>query len=181
VNGSFSGTVTKRKVLRPAAFFDRDGTLNEDSGYPHRVEQLRWLPGAREAIRMCNDAGYYVFVVTNQSGIARGYFDECAVNEFHDAMQRQLAELGAHVDAFAFCPHLPNGTAPEYSRVCDCRKPAPGMLLRIMAEWPVDAARSFLLGDHSRDVTAANAAGIEGVLCSKRLDLLVKDVLSRHR
>lgn len=151
-------------AARPAVFFDRDGVLNHDTGYTHRVADLHWIDGAIDAVRACNDAGWLVFVVTNQSGVARGYYDEAAVARFHDAMQRDLAAQGAHIDEFRYCPHHPAGLVIGYDRDCTCRKPAPGMLLDLMAAWRVDGQRSFVVGDRSRDLEAGEAAGLRGHL-----------------
>lgn len=148
---------------RPAVFFDRDGTLNHDGGYTHRVEDLVWMPQAREAIARINELGYFVFVVTNQAGIARGYYDEDAVTAFHDAMQVSLASVGGHVDAFEWCPHHSEAVIPAYRRDCRRRKPGPGMLLDLMAAWPVDSQRSFLVGNSSADMDAARAAGLRAL------------------
>lgn len=148
---------------RPAVFFDRDGTLNHDGGYTHRVEDLVWMPQAREAIARINELGYFVFVVTNQAGIARGYYDEDAVTAFHDAMQTSLASVGGHVDAFEWCPHHSEAVIPAYRRDCRRRKPGPGMLLDLMAAWPVDSQRSFLVGNSSADMDAARAAGLRAL------------------
>ena len=120
--------------MRPCAFLDRDGTLNVDTGYTHRPEDLTLVEGAREAVRRLNDRGWLVVVVTNQSGIARGYFDEAAMHRFHDAVQAELAQAGARIDAFYFCPHHVDGVVPGYCADHPDRKPAPGMLLRAMAE-----------------------------------------------
>lgn len=147
-------------IARPAVFFDRDGVLNEDSGYTHRTADLRWLPGAREAVRAVNDSGRFAFVITNQSGVARGYYDEAAVTAFHSEMQRQLAEIGAHIDAFVFCPHHPGGTVDPYVLACDCRKPAPGMIRHLLRTWPVRSADSVVIGDRDSDLAAAAAAGL---------------------
>lgn len=149
---------------RPAVFFDRDGVLNEDVGYAHRPDQITWVAGAREAIRACNDAGALVFVVTNQSGVARGYYGEADVAILHRWMQDELAKVGAHVDAFAHCPHHPDGTVAEFARACDCRKPEPGMIRSLLARWPVDVATSILVGDKETDIEAARRAGIAGLL-----------------
>ena len=145
---------------RPCAFLDRDGTLNVDTGYTHRPEDLAWMDGAREAVRLLNDRGWLVVVVTNQSGVARGYFDEAAVVRFHAAMRASLAEVGARIDAFYFCPHHIDGVVPGYCGDHPDRKPNPGMLLRAMAEWDVDPARSFMIGDKADDVAAGDAAGV---------------------
>ena len=150
---------------RGAVFFDRDGVLNEDIGYAHRPDQLRWMPGAREAVKRANDAGLFTFVVTNQAGVARGLYDEAAIGQFHSAMQADLWAIGAHMDGFEYCPHHPehgrDGSAPVD---CRRRKPGPGMILDLMARWTIDPARSLLIGDRESDVAAASAAGIAGYL-----------------
>jgi D,D-heptose 1,7-bisphosphate phosphatase len=145
---------------RPAAFLDRDGTLNEDTGFVHRAADFRWLPGAVNAIRRLNDAGYYVFVVTNQSGIARGMYDEAAVHDLHDWMKTQLRAAGAHIDDIRYCPHYPDATIARYRMACSCRKPKAGMILDLMDHWPIDAASSIMIGDKDIDVAAGRAAGI---------------------
>lgn len=149
---------------RPAAFLDRDGILNLDSGYVHLRAQFTWRDGAVEAVKLLNDGGYLVFVVTNQSGVAHGYFGEKQVRELHDWMVGQLERHGARIDAFYYCPHHPQGIQPEYAIDCDCRKPKPGMLLRALKEWTIDRSQSFLLGDKDSDVQAATAAGVRGFL-----------------
>lgn len=147
-----------------AIFFDRDGTLNVDVHYLHDPEQFVWVDGAIDAIRWANTHGYLVIVVTNQSGIARGYYDEAAVQRLHDWMNAELAKHDAHIDAFYYCPHHTEGIVPAYTKVCACRKPAPGMLLRAIAEYDIDPAVSLLIGDGEHDVTAAANAGVKGVL-----------------
>jgi D-glycero-D-manno-heptose 1,7-bisphosphate phosphatase len=149
-------------LTRPAVFLDRDGVLNVDRGYVHRPDQIEWIPGSREAIKRFNDAGYLVFVVSNQSGVARGYFSEEDVRALHRWMASELQAVGAHVDAFEYCPHHPEGTVARYRRVSGHRKPAPGMVLDCLARWPVNKDESFLIGDKDTDVEAAEAAGIRG-------------------
>jgi D,D-heptose 1,7-bisphosphate phosphatase len=149
---------------RPAAIFDRDGVLNCDSGYVHRKEDFIWKRGAKRAIRRLNDGGYWVFVVTNQAGIARGLYLPGAVERLHRWMNRDLRRIGAHIDAFYYCPHHPTEGVGPYRKVCRCRKPAPGMLLQAMREWSVDRAGSFMIGDKDIDLMAANAAGVKGIL-----------------
>lgn len=151
-------------MKRGAVFFDRDGVLNRDVGYPHRPGQIEWTPGAAEAIKAATAAGRRVFVVTNQSGVARGYFDEAAVQALHGWMAETLAAQGASIDGFAYCPHHPEGVVQGYARACDCRKPAPGMILRLIAEHDLDPARSLLIGDKASDMEAARRAGVLGVL-----------------
>jgi len=151
-------------LKRPAAFLDRDGVLNEDSGYVHRADQVRWVPGAHRAVRWLNDAGYLVFVVTNQAGVARGLYEEDHVVSLHDWMSRELGDHGAHIDCFEYCPYHSEGTVERYRRVSALRKPEPGMIKKLMVDWPVDASRSFLIGDRKSDLQAAAAAGIRGHL-----------------
>jgi D-glycero-D-manno-heptose 1,7-bisphosphate phosphatase len=144
-------------------FLDRDGVLNVDHGYVHRPEQLEWIEGAPESVRMLNEAGYYVLVITNQSGVARGFFDEAAVKSFHTHMQNVLAAKGAHVDAFYYCPHHPEGTVKAFAMACACRKPRTGMLERAAREWPIDMSGSLLIGDKDDDMAAAAAFKVRGI------------------
>ncbi len=141
--------------VTPAVFFDRDGTLNEDIGYAHRVDDLRWRPGAIEAVRAVNEKGWQAIVVTNQSGIARGLYDEAAMHAFHARMQEELAAQGARIDAFYHAPQ----PAPHWDA-----KPNPGMLLRALRENPIDPLRSVMIGDAQRDVDAGRAAGLKAIL-----------------
>lgn len=149
--------------LRPALFLDRDNTLTVDRGYTFRRADLQWLPGAIEAIAAANAAAWPVVVVTNQSGIGRGYFGELELHDFHAAMQEALARHGAHIDGFYFCPYHQDATLEAY-RVDNHpdRKPNPGMLLRAARELPIDLARSVMLGDHAHDAEAGRRAGARG-------------------
>jgi D-glycero-D-manno-heptose 1,7-bisphosphate phosphatase len=157
-------TLVPEIVRRPAIFFDRDGVLNEDTGYVHRVDQFQWMPGAREAVRWANDAGYYTFVVTNQAGVAHGLYEEEAIRRLHDWMRDELGVAGAHIDAFEYCPFHPQGKVERYSQHSEFRKPAPGMLYKLMGDWPVDLERSLMIGDRPTDLEAATAAGVRGHL-----------------
>jgi len=154
----------KSMPLKPAAFLDRDGVLNADTGYVHKPEDFRWIDGAIDTIKLLNEKGYLTIVVTNQSGVARGHYPEQAVIDLHAWMNTQLGAQGARIDAFYFCPHHPEGTIAAYRQRCHCRKPAPGMLLRACAQWPIDKAGSFLVGDKESDLKAATAAGIKAYL-----------------
>ena len=154
-----------QRRLKPCAFLDRDGTINVDDGYTHKPEDLRFVPGAPEAIRLLNEAGYYVIVVTNQAGVARGLYPEEQIGVFHAAMADALADHGAHIDAFYHCPFHEAGMVERY-RIADHpdRKPNPGMIVRAMHEWPIRREGSFLIGDNQSDRNAAAAAGIDGHL-----------------
>ena len=150
--------------LKKAIFFDRDGTLNVDTGYVHNWENFVWIPGARKAIKLANKMDYLVFVVTNQSGIGRGYYTEQVVNKLHNRMNNDLAGLNARIDGFEFCPHHPDEARSEYKITCDCRKPAPGMILKLLEKWQIDPTQSLMIGDNETDVAAAQAANVEGHL-----------------
>ena len=144
---------------RPAVFLDRDGVLNEDSGYVGRPEAVRWLPGVPRALAALRRAGWLLVVVSNQSGIARGYFDHKAVDALHAWMNAQLRPLGAQLDAFYYCPHHPDIGGP-----CACRKPAPGLLLRAAAELSIALDHSWMIGDKMSDAAAGRAAGCRPIL-----------------
>lgn len=151
-------------TLRPAVFFDRDGVLNIDVNYLYKIEEFCWILGAKEAIKYYNTKGYYVFVVTNQSGVARGYYSEDDVNKLHNWIQTELSLMGAHIDGFFHCPHHPEGTVEKYKLACECRKPQPGLLRNALNKWPVDKEKSLLIGDKLSDIQAAEAAGLKGYL-----------------
>jgi D-glycero-D-manno-heptose 1,7-bisphosphate phosphatase len=147
-----------------AVFFDRDGCLNADRGYVHRWQDFHWLPGAKAAIRLVNDVGWLAFVVTNQSGVARGLYAADDVEALHGAMAADLARDGAAIAAFRYCPHHPDFPRPDGIGTCRCRKPAAGMIVDLMRAWRVPPSRAFLVGDQERDCQAAHEAGIEGYL-----------------
>ena len=150
-------------LRRRALFLDRDGVINVDHGYVGSRDRFEWMPGAREAIRAATDAGWHVFVITNQSGVARGHYDEAAVAALHDWMTDEVRRDGGTIDDIRFCPYHPDAAVPAYRRVSDWRKPAPGMLLDLMGAWKLDPARCVLIGDQATDMAAAAAAGIEGI------------------
>lgn len=154
----------KSEKLYPTAFFDRDGVLNVDTDYAHRPDQIDWIEGAFEAVSRLNRAGYRVFIVTNQSGIARGLFDEADVRALMAWMVEEFGRNGARIDDWRFCPYHPDHQAARYAAFETWRKPEPGMLLDLMAQWPVDRARSLIIGDRLSDIEAGRRAGIAGHL-----------------
>jgi len=151
---------------RPALFLDRDGVINVDHNYVYRVEDFEWIEGARETIARFNAMDWLVFVVTNQSGIARGYYTEEQMETLHDWMSAELTTAGARIDRIYHCPFHEEGTIPRYTRDSYDRKPKPGMLIRAMTDFPVIKERSFLIGDKQADLDAAKAAGVRGFLFS---------------
>jgi D-glycero-D-manno-heptose 1,7-bisphosphate phosphatase len=150
--------------MHAAAFLDRDGVLNVDIDFLHRVEDVVWISGALAAVRRLNKRFTRVVVVTNQSGIARGLYRAEDVERLHAWMAASAAAQGARIDAFYYCPHHPTAGSGAYTLACDCRKPEPGMLLRAIAEHAIEPAASLLIGDRASDVEAARRAGVRGFL-----------------
>ena len=145
---------------KPAVFLDRDGVLNEDRSYVYRWEDFFFLPGVVEALRAFRKLGYLLVVITNQSGIARGFYEESDVLALHDRMTICLRSQGIDLADVYYCPHHPEGAVSRYAFACSCRKPAPGMILRAVAEHDIDLSRSLLVGDKTTDLEAGKLAGI---------------------
>ncbi|HKT80607.1 MAG TPA: HAD family hydrolase [Vicinamibacterales bacterium] len=150
--------------MKPAVFIDRDGTLIEEVGYLDRPERVNLFPWTIDAVRLLNRGGFPVILTSNQSGVARGYFSTAVVDEVHEHMARLLEAGGARIDAYYYCPHHPDGKVPEYARVCDCRKPARGLVDRAARELGIDPARAFTVGDRWLDVGLARTVGGRGIL-----------------
>jgi D-glycero-D-manno-heptose 1,7-bisphosphate phosphatase len=157
-----AGEELPRRLMRPAVFFDRDGVLNEDLGWVGDKDRFQWLPGAREAVRFVNDAGFHALVVTNQAGVARGLYSEMDIESLHRYMVQDLLVEGATIDDFRYCPFHPAGVLETYRRDSSWRKPAPGMILDLLAHWGIEGSRSILVGDKESDLEAARAAGVKG-------------------
>ena len=152
--------MTEKKLC----LLDRDGVLNVDKAYLCKTEDVEWVPGSREAIAWLNRQGFHVVVVTNQSGVARGFFTEDVVRELHDWMAAEVKKSGGEIASFYYCPHLPGAAVRQYDVDCDCRKPKPGMILQALNDFDVKPCNAFLAGDSPRDVEAAEAAGVKGFL-----------------
>ena len=150
--------------LRPAVFLDRDGTVNEQMGYINHISRFHLLPDAASAIKLLNDNDVPVIVVSNQSGLARGYFPEELLDEVNDKMDKLLAEQGAKINGLYFCPHHPEAKEEKYRQTCDCRKPKIGMLVQAADELNLDLARSFMVGDRWSDIKCAHKAGCTPIL-----------------
>lgn len=148
-------------MTRAAVFLDRDGTLNIDKGYVHRLEDWEWIPGAIESIKTLKKAGFLIIVVTNQAGIARGYYDEADMSNLHTKINDELEKSGAKIDGFYHCPHH-----PEFGelRACECRKPMPGMIKQASQDFDIDLGRSWLIGDKMSDINAGLLAGVKPIL-----------------
>jgi len=156
--------LTSRNTAQRAVFLDRDGTINVDKDYLHRSEDFEFIPGAPQAIRRLKDAGFLVIVVTNQSGIARGFYSREAVCRLHEHLQLEMRAVGAQIDAFYLCPHHPTAGTGAYQVDCSCRKGAPGMLLQAASDHRIDLERSFMVGDKLADIEAGQAAGCSSLL-----------------
>lgn len=150
--------------MRKVLFLDRDGVINKDVSYLYKIADLQWVDGAKEALKLAHDSGYELIVVTNQSGMARGYYKETDVQILHDYMGNELFKAGAPILHFYYCPHHKDGTVERYAVDCNCRKPKPGMILQAIKDFDVDVEHSFLIGDSQRDVDSAEAAGVKGYL-----------------
>ncbi|WP_331655244.1 D-glycero-alpha-D-manno-heptose-1,7-bisphosphate 7-phosphatase [Aminipila sp.] len=149
--------------MNKAIFFDRDGTINVEVNYLHRIEDFKFIDGMPEFIKKWNDWGYKVIVVTNQAGIARGYYNEEDMHKLHVYLNKELQKIGAHIDAFYFCPHH-----PEFTGECNCRKPKAGMIEQAIKDFDIDVSQSLLFGDKEWDIEAGNKCGIKGILVNNR-------------
>ncbi|MBS0418947.1 MAG: D-glycero-beta-D-manno-heptose 1,7-bisphosphate 7-phosphatase [Proteobacteria bacterium] len=146
--------------MAAAAFIDRDGVINEERGFVHRIADFAFIPGSVAALRELRAAGHRLVVITNQSGIARGLYSEADFHELNAYMCARLAEAGVMLDAVRYCPHLPDASVTQYRLDCECRKPRAGMLLSAAHELNIDTAASLLVGDRKADIEAGRLAGV---------------------
>lgn len=150
--------------MRAGVFLDRDGTLIEDVGYLERLDQLALYPWTADAVRLLNRAGFAAVVITNQSGVGRGIYPESFVHEAHAELDARLAQGGARIERYYYCPHHPREARGQYLQACNCRKPAPGMIQQACADLDLDPARSWMVGDKWLDVGCGRAAGARSLL-----------------
>lgn len=148
-------------MQKRAVFLDRDGTINVEKNYLHKIEDWEWTHRAVEAIKLINEAGYLAIVVSNQAGVARGYYTEKDVEFLHQQVDVMLAQHGAHIDAYYYCPHH---TEVGEIRDCECRKPKPGLLIQARQDWNIDFEKSFMIGDKLIDAEAAMRVGVASVV-----------------
>lgn len=146
--------------MNKAFFLDRDGVINTDNHYVHKIEQFEFIPGVFEACRLILDAGYKIIIVTNQSGIGRGYYDEIDFSLLTDWMVKEFQKEQVEITAVYYCPHHSTSGVGEYRLDCDCRKPKPGMLLQAKQDHSIDLIQSIIVGDKTSDMLAGEAAGV---------------------
>ena len=150
--------------MKKCIFLDRDGNINIEKEYLHKIEEFEFIKGAKEAIKIFNELGYLVVIVTNQSGVARGYYNEESVKKLHNYLQREVEKIGGHIDGFYYCPHHPKKGIGEYKLDCQCRKPEPGMFLQAKKELDIDFNNSIMVGDKVSDVEAGRKLGMRSIL-----------------
>jgi len=150
--------------MNRAVFIDRDGTISEEVGYINHVSRFRLFPYSAAALKQLHDSGYLAIVITNQAGVARGYFSEEMVQAIHQQMTKDLETSGAALDAIYYCAHHPTVGEPPYQLDCDCRKPKPGLLLRAARDYDIDLANSWMVGDRYSDIELAANAGVKSAL-----------------
>lgn len=149
---------------KKAIFLDRDGTLNRDVGYVTHLDDYELLPRAGDAVKKINDAGFLAILVTNQAGVARGYFAESMIKKVHEKLQKELELKDANLDAIYYCPHVPLGSENLFSKDCEMRKPKPGMILKASNEYNIDLTQSFMIGDKFSDLESGWSAGCRSAL-----------------
>ncbi len=158
-----------KNQVKPAIFLDRDGTINKDIGYLHEIKQWQWLPLAKQALVSLYQCGFSLIVISNQSGIARGFYDHDDVTNLHNWVNEQLNPLGCKISAFYYCPHHPDINGP-----CSCRKPAPNMILQAAKDLNIDLQHSWMIGDKAIDVQAGQGAGCKTIWLTTDIEQAAK-------
>ena len=152
--------------MRKAAFLDRDGTINVDKNYLYRIEDFEYLDGAVEGVKKLQELGYLLIIITNQSGIARGYYSEDDYRNLTKWMQDDLLKKGIIINAMYYCPHHPNGNVKQYTKICNCRKPNTGLFYKAVEKWKIDFQSSIAVGDKLRDLAICEEQEVKGFLLS---------------
>ena len=153
--------------MRKAAFLDRDGTINVDTGYCYKVEDFNFLPNVVTGLKKIQELGYHLILASNQSGIGRGYYTERDMHDLHSYMKSELRKRGVDILNIYFCPHHPEARIEEFRKVCDCRKPECGMLLRGAHDFSLDISSCYMIGDKASDITAGKSAGARTIFVGK--------------
>jgi len=165
--------------LRKAVFLDRDGVLNHDPPhFAHRLDQMKMIPGVDDAVKLLKDNGFFLVIVSNQSGVARGFYDEKQISIFNNALLEEIRKKGGDIDAIYYCPHHPEGVIEKYRIICNCRKPKPGMILDAANSHNIDLSQSFFVGDKATDIETGKNAGVR---CFLVLSGQGKDEVSKVR
>ena len=151
-------------MKRPAVFIDRDGTINEQMGYVNHISRFVLLPGTTDGVCLLNSHEYLAIVLSNQSGVARGYFPMELIDRVHAHMKNLLAKEGANIDGIFFCPHYARGIVPEYSVACDCRKPGTGLVQKACERFDIDMKNSYVIGDRCSDIELAERSNLQGIM-----------------
>jgi D-glycero-D-manno-heptose 1,7-bisphosphate phosphatase len=149
---------------KPAVFIDRDGTINEQRGYINHLSRFELLPGVTDAVKLLNKNNFFAIIVTNQSGVARGYYPVSLVHQIHELMTKSLEREGATIDGIFYCPHHPRGIVPEFTADCDCRKPKTGLVHQALKIFDIDMSNSYVVGDRYVDIELAIRLNLKGVL-----------------
>lgn len=167
--------------MATAVFLDRDGTINVEKKYVYKPEEIEFENGSLEAIAKLNSAGYKVIVITNQAGIARGYYTEEDVDRLHQWINSELAKYGAHIDRFYYCPHHPEHGIGIYKKICFCRKPRIGLIKQAINEFNINVQKSFLVGDRETDIYAGLAAGLKSILVLTGYGAQTKKIMKDYK
>ena len=161
--------------MNKAVFLDRDGTINIEKNYLYEIDKFEFIEGVPEAIKILNDKGYLVIVVTNQAGIGRGYYTEEDMHKLHKHIDKELEKYNAHIDAYYFCPHHPEHGIGKYRVDCECRKPRDGMLRKALEDYNINAHNSYVIGDKVGDAYSGAGLGIKGIIVESGHKLIEKD------